>query len=55
MHSLRAIKIGVRTQAIIVLALVALWYWSLVLMMQDIKSSRIGLCWGAMFCQGKRI
>jgi hypothetical protein len=50
MSSLRAINIGVREQAIILLALVALWYWSLVLMMQDIKVDRLGLVWGAAFC-----
>ena len=50
MHSLRAINIGVRSQALIVLALIALWYWSLLLTMQDIKVSRLGLFWSAMFC-----
>ena len=49
MHSFRAIKIGVRSQAIMVLALIALWYWSLVLTMQDIKVSRLGLFWSALF------
>ncbi len=50
MRSIRAINIGVREQAIIVLALIALWYWSLVLTMQDIKVSRLGLLWSAAFC-----
>jgi hypothetical protein len=49
-HSLRPINIGVRSQALIVLALIALWYWSLLLTMQDIKVSRLGLFWSAMFC-----
>jgi hypothetical protein len=46
MHALRAISISVRSQAISVLALVALWYWLLVLALQN---RDVGLLLYAMF------
>ena len=49
MPTRRAINIGLRSQAIIVLALMGVWYCSLILWMRDIKVGRLGLFWDAMF------
>ena len=50
MHALRTIKLGVRLQAGIVLALGALWHWSLLLSLRDIKVDRLSLFWDVLLC-----